>query len=1603
MKKIRHTVITALCLMMFCVFPFAVCAAGQIYTEEDGIKTAYLSSSESITLDDNSTRNTYSTFSSALLALGTEGGRIYICGTVEDTTADGSFSDVIRTSPVLVTGLNGDGTDTLKIGCTMNMGGNFTFEKFTLHITFANGRYMTGGPGTKEFGDGFTTSGALYYRNYNGLDASVTESRTVFNSPTASFIQISGGGYNTDIGSASSSTPALVELVFDNVNFGGDIRYDYNDNGTKVMYANVNIIVNGGSFGSSGQIRPKSSNKITGAVTAILNNGTENKIKTVNEAVDYVIKSGIGGKATIKTQASSGKAPTFKLIPDNQKVPVVNGAVVSKDASGEYLFTPDVSEFQQIFTVTYVEAGEPIVYVIDNERCVFVSTENTVTVNGEEYIPFDNVSTAISALGLNGGKIILTCNISESTFTDIPGRAPVKIVGLTGNEIYSNSLTNPDTLKAVEFNYLGDLFFDNFTFKNTGGGTRVISGSKSASFTTGSNFKTSGSLINLIYTNDHKGTISKDVCVNLGSGSFNNVRMRYTSVPENLGITVIYNGGSGKINLGYEAVFSTQFLGTYNLIINKETSVKNIITENGGQISGDSVYSVIFNNGITGYTFDELAENLTDYKVFSAPGGTVSVYSNGNMQKAPTFLLVPEGNKIPEINGKYIIRTDGLYTYTPALSENQTTINVTWKTGTPEVYKKDGESFAFVKAGGGSVLYNGEVYFAYNDINCAVAALGVTGGTIYVSGVVEFIEGEPYASNNFKDVEARNHLNIIGITDSEPVINYYNNMSISGDLTIDNLAYHRLNGSGTLYDTGFIVNGNNLVLGKNFSSTSDFHAQVLNIHGSEKNITFDNSVIEINNGTITRLAPGSNYSGVTINGNTVVNIKGGSITTILGGNHGGASTDSIYNGNVTYNIDGGSIGSIYTGVNNKTGINGNVTVNITNGTFYNSTLYHGNVKDSTGNYLNGNSIYIITGGKFENASFGDISSRGVIGAEVFIVSQKVSGYQLNISPKGTAIIYNSDKGTVLPVYDENNKILSYKILPLNSELDVLIDGVKAIGVDNVYAIGSGKHKVEFAKKYEVSFNLNGAKGEAPNSFVEYNGTTVTLDIPLAEYKNNTFIGWSDDKNASTGSLEYTVPEKPVTLYAIWKETKTEIVDETAVESSDASEILITTIKEEEYSTHASIDLCENAAENDAAILNGASALYAFSVIAFNDIGENVEEYNSLVDFRIPICILTELCDGEFYRIYKTYNDKVNVVKYTYDENYLYFTDSSVGDYVVMRANSLSAQNVYKGRYDSISGKYVLELYFNGADACYGSFGLKYDTAVLSLDGFTFENGIHNYGIITVEDGGFGSFCNSDGIYQNTWSTDAGIYASGDNPIKIGTFVFSILGTPDNINENTFETASFDESGIVLDNYTLSTVYGEQYYMYAPIIASIDVYPQPIESIFEFSQLAPEYILSVSVALEREYGNSYINIEGIYDGRSIIIVYSESGEKLFTVYENECGIIKDENGKTVINADITLCNGSYTVTFMKNGYVAVSSLVNVSGADAELSFTPVAGDIKNNYEDADGDGVVDIDDFIRILRGFSSDATTQLRYCVDVNEDGVVNIMDIAIVKANFAK
>lgn len=88
-------------------------------------------------------------------------------------------------------------------------------------------------------------------------------------------------------------------------------------------------------------------------------------------------------------------------------------------------------------------------------------------------------------------------------------------------------------------------------------------------------------------------------------------------------------------------------------------------------------------------------------------------------------------------------------------------------------------------------------------------------------------------------------------------------------------------------------------------------------------------------------------------------------------------------------------------------------------------------------------------------------------------------------------------------------------------------------------------------------------------------------------------------------------------------------------------------------------------------------------------------------------------------------------------------------------------------------------------------------------------------------------------------------------------------------------------------------------------------------------------------------------------------------------------------------------GEYTVTFEKTGYLEKNETVIVEGETELDVITLIPGDIPESPKLLYGDGIIDIDDIIRILGGFSANDDADIIRIMDINEDGVINVVDFA--------
>ncbi len=1568
----------------------------------DGVKTAYVKNGGGLFKldDDGNAFYAYSEIREAVVAA--VGGRVYIIG--EYT---GALSDYWGGSGV--TEISSYDENSVLTLSSLYMWTPLVFKNIKLSgssgVLNGDSRPIVMDEGVEVVGNGLQLYGST------GKAARATDVTV----KSGKYSKVIGGNVGTTEGLSISLKISGGDFTAATVNLGNE--------SASTLNGNAILELSGGVFADGQEI--KYSNLTTnGNAIAIVTNDVD---KTYNLAFasgfDYVFKVREGGSYSIKSAGGDATAPTLVFTADKSGyAPVVNGTQVIANASGEYAFTPELSDATQTFEITWKVDDSPRVYLINEIPTVFVSTEDAVVIGEESYYPFDTLTAAVTALAGVEGKVILASDVSNTggdggAFVDKEGRKPIVIEGLTGNEVLSLDGT---------FGFKGDVTLDNFTlaFMPKSLWAKYINGFGNTTF--GKDFKidtANGAQAFFAPLCGH-GKLDGDVTVRANGGNISvyNAIGTYKGIPEGSSITNIIDGATvaGTFNIGYaESITSgtnTSFVeGAVNIIINTDTLTGKTVAlsdnKNSGLSLSDGVFTLVFNNGISGYTVTDSANALIDYIVYSDVGGEAYVFKNGTSTTAPTFLLVPDEGYAPMVGDIFIEETEDGYLYTPEFSAAQTEIEIEWMSEAemaPMVYEIDGERYAFVKSGGGVVYYDGAVKFAFADINKAVAALGTGGGNVKVYGAVQYLDGGDLSTNKFTDVAGRSKVTITGIDGSNAKITYYVNADLAGDLEVDNIAMHRL--SGTLYDTGFITKGFELILGKNLVTTTDF-SQNMTIHGvSGSNVTFtEPQVITIKGGHITRVLPGTTWSASTVNGDSVINIEGGAIDSVFGGSHGGQNYNSIINGDATINISGGSVGAVYSGGNSKSVINGNVLVNVSGGRFASTTFRHGNATDVADNKLNGHSAFVFSDGEFIDAKIGDLSSRGVTGEEIFVINNTLEGYTVSLSDKGTVIYYDPD-GTVIPAFDEDGEFIGYEILCDIEGVDIVVDGEKVYKTENnIYTIGRGEHTVLFSTLWEIEFDLNGASGETPVTVERYNDSVIELYAPDASKKNHYFNGWSEDKDAVVGSYEYTVPNEASVLYAIWTEIKPELTENSNIENSDASEIIVTSIGEDEYETNASVKTAVAASEADAAIYGGADVAYAFEVRAVGFDGKDVFEFENGISFRIPKHVLPERSVGEFYRIYRKgitssitlLSEDVSVIPFTEDDEYLYFTDYCTGDYTVMLTAAVFAQYNYNGIYDVDTGKYTLTLTFSGAEANYGSFGLKYDSDKLTLDSFTFGSEVVGAGEKAVAAGGFGTYYSANGIYQNTWVAENNVSIEAeDEAVEIGSFVFTAADGFE-LSADTFECADFSETGIELDQGTLETVFADGYYLYAPCVPSADVYCQPIKTEFDIGLV--KYDVTASIVLERSAENGYAKDEesGYANAGTVVIKLGDT--TVFGASEDTLTVGEDSNGKAVLEIATSLANGEYELIFTKNGYVTTKTQFTVSGADNSIGvITPVCGDIKGSYEDVCGDGVVDIDDFVRIVRGFDDSATSQFRAILDLDENGSVDVTDLAIIKKAIA-
>lgn len=106
-------------------------------------------------------------------------------------------------------------------------------------------------------------------------------------------------------------------------------------------------------------------------------------------------------------------------------------------------------------------AADPAVVTVDGENTVFLGSFGKVMYQGKSYVSYKKFGDAVNAIAATGGNIVLSGIIAVSDFKDVPGRAPIKIIG-AGSVASGNRLEFSGT---AAISLTGPIAFENMVIK----------------------------------------------------------------------------------------------------------------------------------------------------------------------------------------------------------------------------------------------------------------------------------------------------------------------------------------------------------------------------------------------------------------------------------------------------------------------------------------------------------------------------------------------------------------------------------------------------------------------------------------------------------------------------------------------------------------------------------------------------------------------------------------------------------------------------------------------------------------------------------------------------------------------------------------------------------------------------------------------------------------------------------------------------------------------------------------------------------------------------------------------------------------------------------
>ena len=707
------------------------------------------------------------------------------------------------------------------------------------------------------------------------------------------------------------------------------------------------------------------------------------------------------------------------------------------------------------------------------------------------------------------------------------------------------------------------------------------------------------------------------------------------------------------------------------------------------------------------------------------------------------------------------------------------------------------------------VLVDNEYYVPYSTLTDAFAALGTEGGHAIVCD--DFTP-----TDNFVDVVGRNKVTIFG-QDRFAIFHQTPNFTFSGGpVEFRNLTIH-------VVEAYTYLGGFDITIGEGVTTSSE-GAGLLYVTGGCKAQNVDKVRVTVNSGTFGQIGAGGVHNGFVIGS---PDKRGSSIVTLNGGNM-----------SSSYFMSGGA---------------------------YRNTTTYGN-------------IYII-------ANSGDFGSERTLldtqltkGDEDSRIIVLFNGTGAVMTTDVADVVINSKKGGNV-VLDETTAESTTPIFVLYPDENMIpfVDGEMLEMTNGRYEITITKDvtevNIEWNKKLDLSFDLNGGQGPIPENISIIVGQSV--ELPSGENitkADNVFVGWNTDKNATNG-LDVISDADSNILYAIWRSTVPRITDNPNLEANGVRSVYITVETLDK-------DVIENAnivATSDPVFLGEGVAEYTFKVTAYNEDATAVDFENG-INFVIPSDIYSYSDEAfKFVRLYVVNDDKAELVdEISIKDDGIYFTAYKSGIFV-LAANTLS-ESKYMYSVKESDGKVTADFYYNGKPTQSGFFGITYKVDALENATFTYAEGITSAG------NDFGIYTNEGGIFFDAFEleteNDADLFiGSEDSYVYIGTLTFDKLKDEYNIDP-------FNTPEETIDGYT----YGKGL-VYIPYCESSYTFFQPAT----MAQGTPVATIgnkvvydSLEMAVNASADGDNINLLGdvvldkmiqLKDNTTLVLNYQVSGEKI----------------------------------------------------------------------------------------------------------------------------